>query len=304
MRIYCPNCWHDYPDDVAYCAICGAPLSLTPSGEDYVTRLIRALRHPEPMTVERAATLLGRIGDRRAAEPLLTLLAEDAAPEALAAAALSLAALHELRAVPLLAGRLADPASYLWVRQAAVRALAQLGGPAAEVAIRWALDDPSPSVRDIAVEALAQYSAAVAVAHEVDRCYSMWNSRLLSKGIAWRMCRSRASLRRRCWRYAKRAAGAPAWSCNLPSPMACASYSARWRARLLIRSSVRPVRGSLRCTPSSRAYARKTPECAPRTRASMTGSSSAGSDARRAFPRSTRRRRPGSGATGPSDDAV
>jgi len=153
MRIYCPNCWRDYPDSEQRCAICGAPLWEFASG-DFVAKLIRALHHPQPVTVERAATLLGRIGDRRAIDPLLALLTEGAAPEVLAAAATSLAALHEQRAVPMLARLLADPTSYLWVRLAAVRALAQLGGAAAEAAIRRALDDPSPSVRSLAVEAL------------------------------------------------------------------------------------------------------------------------------------------------------
>jgi hypothetical protein len=43
-----------------------APLTLVATEEDYVAKLIRALRHPEPLTVERAATLLGQIGDGRA----------------------------------------------------------------------------------------------------------------------------------------------------------------------------------------------------------------------------------------------
>jgi HEAT repeat protein len=156
MRIYCPNCWRDYPDDTPRCSVCGAALALTPSEEDFVAKLIRALRHPEPLTVERAATLLGQIGDRRAVEPLLAMLAGGAAPEALAAAAASLAALGETRALSLLARRLADPASFLVVRLAAVRALAQLGGPAAEAALHRALGDRSPTVRALARDLLPQ----------------------------------------------------------------------------------------------------------------------------------------------------
>jgi HEAT repeat protein len=155
MRIYCPTCWRDYPDTEKYCATCGAPLWEF-SSDDFVAKLIRALHHPQAVTVERAATLLGRIGDSRAAEPLLKLLRDGAAPEALAAAALSLAELHEMRAIPELARLLSDKTTWLWVRRAAVRSLAQLGGPTAETAIRHALLDPSPSVRSLAAEALEQ----------------------------------------------------------------------------------------------------------------------------------------------------
>jgi HEAT repeat protein len=160
MRIYCPNCWRDYPDDTPRCSICGAALALTSSEEDFVAKLIRSLQHPEPLTVERAATLLGQIGDRRAVEPLLAMLAAGAAPEALAAAAASLVALGETRAVPLLARRLADPTSFLVVRLAAVQALAQLGGPAAAGALHRALGDRSPSVRALARELLPQLGGA------------------------------------------------------------------------------------------------------------------------------------------------
>jgi len=166
MRIYCPNCWHDYPDTERHCLKCGTPLWEFGT-DDFVAKLIRALHHPQPVTVERAATLLGRIGDRRAAEPLLTLLRERAAPEALAAAATSLALLGETRAVPSLARLRADPGSFLIVRLAAVRALAQLGGAAAQAAIEQALDDPSPAVRALAA-ALAHMPGSAATAQESD----------------------------------------------------------------------------------------------------------------------------------------
>ena len=167
MRIYCPNCWHDYPDTERHCLRCGTPLWEF-GADDFVSKLIRALHHPQPVTVERAATLLGRIGDRRAAEPLLALLSEHAAPEALVAAATSLALLGETRAVPLLARLRGDPASFLIVRLAVVRALAQLGGAAAQAAIEQARDDQSQAVRELAA-VLVHMLGSAATAQESDR---------------------------------------------------------------------------------------------------------------------------------------
>jgi HEAT repeat protein len=102
-----------------------------------------------------------------AREPLLGMLAEGAAPEALAAATASLAALGETRAVPLLARRLADVASFLVVRLAAVRALAQLGGPASEAALYRALGDRSPTVRALARELLTQRTGVTLIGAEL-----------------------------------------------------------------------------------------------------------------------------------------
>ena len=168
MRIYCPTCWRDYPDTERSCRACGTSLWDFGS-DDFVAKLIRSLHHPQPVTVERAATLLGRIRDQRAAEPLLALLGEEAAPEALVAAADSLAMLGERRAIPLLVRLRAAPTSFLIVRLAVVRALARLGGLEAESALQQALDDRSPAVRDLAAEALAQLAATGVIAREEER---------------------------------------------------------------------------------------------------------------------------------------
>ncbi len=159
MRIYCPTCWQDFDDRVERCPTCGTSLHDW-SGGDYVAKLIRALGHPEPDTVARAATILGRIGGQRAADPLLKLLAETGDAEAVVAAARSLAALGERRAIPLLARRLADPRSFITVRLAAVESLGALGGAEATQAIASALHDSSAAVREYAAQYLRQHAVA------------------------------------------------------------------------------------------------------------------------------------------------
>jgi len=86
-------------------------------GEAAVTALIRVLslhelrsldavlRLAEEAVRNRAAEQLGRLGDRRAVEPLLLALAHDWVREAMRA----LAAFREERAIPLIVGRLQEP---------------------------------------------------------------------------------------------------------------------------------------------------------------------------------------------------
>jgi len=71
MVRYCPECWGE-ADNNDCCPKCGAPLRQS-TNESYEEKLIWALRHPEPTTPVRAATILG---DRRAlaaVEPLIAV---------------------------------------------------------------------------------------------------------------------------------------------------------------------------------------------------------------------------------------
>lgn len=70
-RFYCIKCGSDFPGERARCPACGADIEEFFATHDYVDKLIAALRHPEPNTPIRAAWILGRIGDRRAVEPLM-----------------------------------------------------------------------------------------------------------------------------------------------------------------------------------------------------------------------------------------
>lgn len=72
MIHYCPSCWAEIPD-VSKCPSCGADIQAL-AQEDYEEKLIRALRHPEPSTPVRAATILGELRSKAAVEPLVELV--------------------------------------------------------------------------------------------------------------------------------------------------------------------------------------------------------------------------------------
>lgn len=91
---FCTHCWAKNPWEAERCVRCQAPLS-GPSGEDYVDKLISALRHPEASTPIRAAALLGQIADRRAVEPLRRLALDAPDPYIARAAVLALAAFND-----------------------------------------------------------------------------------------------------------------------------------------------------------------------------------------------------------------
>jgi HEAT repeat protein len=61
---YCTNCWIEISPHVEKCPKCGAVQSDL-NNEAFDKKLLRALNHPEPETVIRAATILGerRVGE-------------------------------------------------------------------------------------------------------------------------------------------------------------------------------------------------------------------------------------------------
>jgi HEAT repeat protein len=98
-----------------------------------------------------AALLLGGIGDRAAAVPLLPLV-EDAHLEVRLAAIAALAQLRDPVALSDLVACAKDPS---WrVRAAAIEALGRLGVPEARPVLEAALHDPRLEVRDAAMAAL------------------------------------------------------------------------------------------------------------------------------------------------------
>lgn len=152
---YCANCWVEVPPDAACCPACGR--SLTADGEDYVDKLIAALRHFEPTRAALAIQILSEmLREPRAVVPLIELL--DTARDAyvLYSAVAALGRFADARAVPALARQALGLTTPLVVRTAAVDALARIGGDQARAALASALADPNVTVRDHAARALQQ----------------------------------------------------------------------------------------------------------------------------------------------------
>ncbi len=154
LTFFCPGCRAESRVEHQVCPQCG--LSLEDARRDYVGKLIGlSLEHPVPSVPPVAADILGRIGDRRAVEPLCRVLmrTRDGALQQVAARALG--ALGDPAAVPALVyclrrGRLA-------ARVQAASSLAALGGPEARAALETAAaGDPSAAVRAAARESLRQ----------------------------------------------------------------------------------------------------------------------------------------------------
>ena len=152
MTYHCTACWSELPAGAVGqpCAWCGAA---TDAPGDYVDKLLQALRHPEPSTPVRAASILGQLGARRAVGPLLAVLRTSHDGFLLAAAARALGQIGDPAAVPGLVELLRH--GPLPARLAAVEALRRLGGAEAETALRWAARaDPARSVREAAGDSI------------------------------------------------------------------------------------------------------------------------------------------------------
>jgi len=76
MTFYCPNCWNEVAAEVGLCPRCGALIQQLLAEQDYVDKLIAALKHPEPTTPIRAAWILGERRETRAVEPLMRVVRE------------------------------------------------------------------------------------------------------------------------------------------------------------------------------------------------------------------------------------
>lgn len=117
--------------------------------------LVAALGDPDPAVRWEAARALGELDDRRAVEPLAAALAGDAGAGVRATAAGALGLIGDRGALAALAAGLA-PGEPEQVRAACAEAFGDLWDPEAEPALITALDDPSPSVRHAAANALCQ----------------------------------------------------------------------------------------------------------------------------------------------------
>jgi HEAT repeat protein len=124
-----------------------------------VPELIERLKHPETQMRRAAARALGRIGDERAATPLITAWVGADYEEGKTIRK----ALVEMGpcAVPMLVGGLKHSESY--VRRHSAEALRELKDPSAIVGLRDAVRDESESVRAASVRALSQIGGDAAV---------------------------------------------------------------------------------------------------------------------------------------------
>ncbi|HZT07722.1 MAG TPA: HEAT repeat domain-containing protein [Chloroflexota bacterium] len=159
--VYCTECWAEQLPGAKTCWRCGADVATVPE-IDYVTKLIRALDHPEPDTPARAAAILGELHAERAVGPLCHVVTERNELGLLESAATALGQIGRIEAIPALEHLLERP-SFLTVRLRAIEALAAIGGPGAYQALRWAADnDPSMRVRQAAQRSLGMASPATA----------------------------------------------------------------------------------------------------------------------------------------------
>lgn len=113
--------------------------------------LVRALGDPNDEVRAKAATALGRLGDRRAINHLLDHLLTDPAPFVRVRIACTLGQFGGPEVIEHLVRALRDPA--WWVRMRSVEALEQIG-PSAEGPLIVALDDPDPVIRSRAAGTL------------------------------------------------------------------------------------------------------------------------------------------------------
>jgi HEAT repeat protein len=113
--------------------------------------LVRSLGDPEDEVRAKAATALGRLGDRRAVGYLLEHLLTDPAPFVRARIASALGQFGGPEVIDRLVRALGDPA--WWVRMRSVEALEQIGS-AAQGPLLVALDDPDSEIRVRAAVAL------------------------------------------------------------------------------------------------------------------------------------------------------
>lgn len=152
VTFFCPKCYAENgPEDKA-CRLCGA--SLDDQSGDYVEKLIQfSLHHPIPSVPPMAAEALGKIGDKRAVEPLMDILKTSREPALLEAAAEALGNLKDSRAVPALTHLMKE--ATVAVRLKAVVALGKIDGMEAREVLKDIMaSDPSRGVRNEAQKVL------------------------------------------------------------------------------------------------------------------------------------------------------
>ncbi len=72
MIYFCQNCFKEIPCDTAVCPFCGVDISMY-DAHNFEHKLIHALQHPIPETVNIAITILGKLKSKKAVKPLKEL---------------------------------------------------------------------------------------------------------------------------------------------------------------------------------------------------------------------------------------
>jgi HEAT repeat protein len=147
MTHFCPGCWRTVRSGDVTCPHCNSDLRAL-DDRAFNAKLVAALRHPEPTTRQRAASVLGERHAVEAVGALRDLLETTTEPFLAAEVVSALAKIDHPDVEALLLGAL-DHASFV-VRQAAVHALVARDGRNARLAIRRAARDRSASVRELA----------------------------------------------------------------------------------------------------------------------------------------------------------
>jgi len=79
MVYFCQNCFKEIPPDATLCPFCGADIKKYDL-QTFEDKLIHALHHPLPDTVNIAITVLGNIQSRKAVKPLKELFNKTSDP--------------------------------------------------------------------------------------------------------------------------------------------------------------------------------------------------------------------------------
>jgi HEAT repeat protein len=129
VKYFCPCCWAETPASQEVCPRCGTEIEREWGTKSYVQKLIAALRNPERMTPVRAAWILGKLGAREAVPALMDL---------------------------------AQSSPDLFIREAAVEALGEIGDPRSIELLRVLSRSTSVLVRRAARQALGRLKTRLA----------------------------------------------------------------------------------------------------------------------------------------------
>lgn len=58
MHFFCPSCWNEISEFDKICKFCNAKIEEL-DNDNYINKLVRALKHPDKFTVQRAIYILG-----------------------------------------------------------------------------------------------------------------------------------------------------------------------------------------------------------------------------------------------------
>jgi HEAT repeat protein len=154
MILYCPNCWSPIKENEEVCHQCQAEIESF-DHLSYFEALVRALNHPERTTRIRAAYILGELKDKRGIKPLVKAINRTPGIRDIffeEAIVVALGKIDGEEAFPILINLL-NHRSFL-VRAAVLNSLSRFKTKKVTQAIRMALDDPSPSVQELAMKIL------------------------------------------------------------------------------------------------------------------------------------------------------